>query len=124
MMNLDMGKHYFAIQIVGIIVYSSVILFTILYSSCIILCILKFLWIQYLEYYWNNVIEEEFFDKLHNIILEVNPNILVFGSARRSFIYSIKRIYDNMNEREKLEFIRLINNNGLDKRLRKYFRLI
>jgi hypothetical protein len=69
MMNLDMGKHYLAIQIVGIIVYSSVILFTILYSSCIILCILKFLWIQYLEYYWNNVIEEEFLDKLHNIIL-------------------------------------------------------
>lgn len=116
MNNQHMERHYFAMQSVAFIIYEATIIFIILCSLCIILCTFQLL----LEYYWNNVSEEQFIDKLHNIIIEVDPRIIIINS--RCLLINIQRIYNRMNNYEKQQFDRLVYNNGLSDRLTKYYR--
>jgi hypothetical protein len=115
-----MDRYYFAMQIVAFIIYEATIIFIILFSSCIILCVIQLLWVDLLEYYWNNVSEEQFVDKLHNIIIEVNPKIIIFDS--RCLLTNVQYIYERMNKYEKQRFDRLVYNNGLDERLSNFYR--
>jgi hypothetical protein len=120
MNSQHMDRHYFAMQSVAFIIYEATIIFIILFSSCIILCTFQLLWTDLLEYYWNNVSEEQFVDKLHNIIIDVDPRIIIINS--RCLLINIQRIYDRMNKYEKQQFDRLVYNNGLSDRLTKYYR--
>ena len=78
--NRNMEKHYYVTLSLFMIIYEAIIIFIILFSACIILCTVQLLWIDLLEYYWNNVSEQKFIDKLHNIVIEVNPRIVIFDS--------------------------------------------
>ena len=120
MNSQHMDRHYFAMQSVAFIIYEATIIFIILFSSCIILCVIQLLWTDLLEYYWNNVSEEQFVDKLHNIIIEVNPKIIIFDS--RCLLINIQYIYERMNKYEQQRFDRLVYNYGLAERLSKFYR--
>jgi len=97
----------------------SFIHFIILYSVSIILCAVRFFWIQMLEKYWNLACEDVFCKKVHEIILEINPRIVVFSN--RNLLYKMNYIIQkSMTLNEKLLFEKTIHENGLEPRLRKY----
>jgi hypothetical protein len=115
-----MEKPNFVFQSVLFIIYEATILFIILFSLCIILCIFHLLWIDLLEYYWNNTYEEKFIDKLHDTILEVDSRIIILNS--RCLLINIQRIYDRMDKCEKQQFDRLVYNYGLADRLSNFYK--
>jgi hypothetical protein len=102
------------------IIYEAIIIFTILFLTCILLCTIQLLWVDLLEYYWDNVSEHKFIDKLHNILIEVNPRIVIFDS--RYLLTNIQYIYERMNKYEQQRFDRLVYNYGLAERLSKFYR--
>ena len=116
----NMDKHHFAAVSVLYIIYEAIIIFIILFLTCIILCTFQLLWVDLLEYYWDNVSEQKFIDKLHNILIEVNPRIVIFDS--RYLLTNIQYIYERMNKYEQQRFDRLVYNYGLAERLSKFYR--
>ena len=95
--------------------------FIILYLTGIILCAIHFFWIQCLEHYWFYKSEDAFCEKLREIIIDVNPDIVVFSN--RNLLYKLSYIYKNMKKIEKQTFLKQIYNNGLVKRVEKYINI-
>lgn len=115
-----MGKHYFALLSVLYIIYYTILTFATVLLFTLIIGTVQLLWIDLLEYYWNNVSEEKFVNEIHNIIIEVNPNIIIFEN--RSLLLNMQKIYERMNKFEQQRFDRLLYNNGLSERLCNYYR--
>uniref|UniRef100_A0A6C0D7P7 Uncharacterized protein n=1 Tax=viral metagenome TaxID=1070528 RepID=A0A6C0D7P7_9ZZZZ len=118
--NRNMDKYYYVTLSLFMIIYEAIIIFIILFSACIILCTIQLLWVDLLEYYWNNVSEQKFIDKLHNVVIEVNPRIMIFDS--RCLLINIQYIYEGMNKYEQQRFDRLVYNYGLAERLSTFYR--
>jgi len=68
-----------------------------------------------LSKYWSFASDDEFYQKLKQLLIEVNPNIIVFSN--RNFAYKLKHIYYNqMDFIERSHFRTLVFQNGLKRR--------
>lgn len=73
--------------------------------------------IAFLEKYWNFASEEKFIQKIKTLLLDVNPNIVIFSN--RNLMYKLNYIYSTMNHLEKSRFRVAAFKNGVKPRLRK-----
>lgn len=73
--------------------------------------------IVFLEKYWNSASEEKFIQKIKTLLLDVNPNIIIFSN--RNLIYKLNYIYSTMNHLEKSKFRVAAFKNGVKPRLKK-----
>jgi hypothetical protein len=70
-----------------------------------------------LEKYWNSASEEEFIQKIKTLLLDVNPNMIIFSN--RNLMYKLNYVYSTMSHLEKNKFRVSAFKNGVKPRLRK-----
>jgi hypothetical protein len=98
--------------------YSIIKAFVSVWLCAVLSCVLSLGYLVnrqvYLEQYWNIAPEEEFFEKVSNILRTTSPNVAI---RNRYFVNKLNSIYKKMDKGEKHKFQLAAFDNGLEPKL-------